>query len=154
VRKNGELHIGAGVTLTQLAAHPEVQREYSALATAAGLVSTPQLRNMGTYGGNLCFDTPCNYYNQTYFCCQAVGFCMKKDGDICLVAPGSSRCWATSSTDTAPVTIAMGAQVRLIGPNGDRVIPASALYRDDGIQYLAKTPDEILTEIVIPPSEG
>jgi 4-hydroxybenzoyl-CoA reductase subunit beta len=154
VRRNGELRIGAGVTLTQLAAHPDVQREYPALATAAGLVSTPQLRNMGTYGGNLCLDTRCNYYNQTYFWRKAIGFCMKKDGDICLVAPGSPRCWATSSTDTAPVTIALGAQVRLIGPHGDRLMPASALYRDDGMQYLAKTPGEILTEIVIPPCEG
>lgn len=154
VRANGELRIGAGVTLAQLAAQPDVKRAYPALATAAGLVSTPQLRNMGTYGGNLCLDTRCNYYNQTYFWRKAIGFCMKKDGDICLVAPGSPRCWATSSTDTAPVTIALGAQVRLVGPHGDRLIPASALYRDDGMQYLAKTPDEILTEIVIPPSEG
>src|SRR5205085_2145634 len=81
--------------------------------------------NMGTFGGNLCLDTRCNYYNQTHFWRQAIGFCMKKDGDICLVAPGSARCWAASSTDTAPVAIALDASVRLVGPRGERVIRAA-----------------------------
>jgi 4-hydroxybenzoyl-CoA reductase subunit beta len=148
------LTVGAGITLTHLTNQPDVQKSYPALAMAAGLVSTPQLRNMGTYGGNLCLDTRCNYYNQTYFWRKSIGFCMKKDGDICLVAPGSSRCWAASSTDTAPVTIALGASVRLVGPRGERVLSASDLYNDDGIQYLKKAPDEILTEVMIPPADG
>ena len=152
---NGDgVTIGAGMTLTQLAYHPIVRREYPALASAAGLVSTPQLRNMGTYGGNLCLDTRCNYYNQTFFWRKAIGFCMKKDGDICLVAPGSPRCWAASSSDTAPVTIALGARVRLVGPGGERVVPASELYNDDGIQYLKKSPGEVLTELIVPPAAG
>ncbi len=146
--------IGAGVTLTQLSNHPTIQHDYPALATAAGLVSTPQLRNMGTYGGNLLLDTRCNYYNQTYFWRKSIGFCMKKDGDICLVAPGSSRCWAASSTDTAPVTIALDARVRLVGAKGERVIPARELYNDDGMEYLTKAPDEILSEIICPPADG
>ncbi|MBI3733775.1 MAG: FAD binding domain-containing protein [Chloroflexi bacterium] len=146
--------IGAGLTLTQVASHPLIRQVHPALATAAALVSTPQLRNMGTYGGNLCLDTRCNYYNQSYFWRKSIGFCMKKDGDICLVAPGSSRCWAVSSTDTAPGTIALDASVRLVGPQGERVVPARALYRDDGMEYLAKAPDEILTEVIIPPAKG
>ena len=81
-------------------------------------------------------------------------FCMKKDGDICLVAPGSSRCWAVSSSDTAPVLWSLGAQVRLAGPGGERRIPVSALYQDDGIQYLSKQPGEVVTEIVLPPVDG
>src|SRR5207237_404578 len=85
-------------------------RRYPALATAAGLVSSPQLRNAGTLGGNVCVDTRCNYYNQSYEWRKAVGFCMKKDGDICLVAPGSARCCALSSSDTAPVLWALGGQ--------------------------------------------
>jgi len=109
---------------------------------------------MGTLGGNLCLDTRCNYYNQTYHWRKSIGFCMKKDGDICLVAPGSPRCWAISSTDTAPAAIALRAEVRLVGPRGERRVPASALYRDDGIAYLAKAPDEVLTEVVLPPAEG
>src|SRR3989449_5237617 len=110
--------IGAATTLSAVAAHAELARRYPALATAAGLVSSPQLRNAGTLGGNVCVDTRCNWYNQSYEWRKAVGFCMKKDGDICLVAPGSSRCWAVSSSDTAPVLWALGATARLAGPAG------------------------------------
>jgi 4-hydroxybenzoyl-CoA reductase subunit beta len=148
------LTIGAGMTLTQVSRRPEIAAAYPALAYAAGVVSTAQLRNMGTIGGNLCVDTRCNYYNQTYHWRKSIGFCLKKDGDICLVAPGSSRCWAVSSSDTAPVMIALGARVRLVGPQGERVIPVQALYRDDGIVYLARQADEILAEILLPPADG
>ncbi len=146
--------IGAGTILTAVSEHAEIARSYPALATAAGLVSSPQLRNMGTIGGNVCVDTRCNYYNQSYQWRKAVNFCIKKDGEICLVAPGSHRCWAVSSSDTAPVLWSLGAKVRLVGPKGERVIPISALYQDDGIQYLSKQPGEVVVEIVLPPAEG
>jgi 4-hydroxybenzoyl-CoA reductase subunit beta len=146
--------IGAGTTLTQLSYHPVIQNGYPALASAAGLVSTPQLRAMGTIGGNLCLDTRCNYYDQTYWWRKSINFCMKKDGEICWVAPGSPRCWAVSSTDCAPVMIALGAQVSLVGPKGERVIPARDLYRDDGMDYLTKSRDEILTKVSLPPADG
>jgi 4-hydroxybenzoyl-CoA reductase subunit beta len=146
--------IGAGTTLTDVSDHPEIARHYPGLAAAAGVVSSPQVRNMGTLGGNVCVDTRCNYYNQSYEWRKAVNFCMKKDGEICLVAPGSSRCWAVSSSDTAPMLWSLGARVRLAGPKGERVIPISALYRDDGIQYLAKQPGEVLTAIELPPADG
>src|SRR5437667_2969671 len=108
----GGFTVGAGTTLSAVAAHRDIVRDFPALATAAGLVSSPQLRNMGTIGGNVCVDTRCNYYNQSYEWRKAIGFCMKKDGDICLVAPGSSRCWAVSSSDTAPVLWSLGAHIR------------------------------------------
>ncbi|MGH2480545.1 MAG: FAD binding domain-containing protein, partial [Ktedonobacteraceae bacterium] len=114
------LRIGAGVTLSALAEHPLVQEHYSALATAASLVSTPQLRNAGTLGGNLLLDTRCNYYNQTEFWRNSIGYCMKRDGDVCLVAPGSPRCWAISSADTAPVLVSLGASVSLVSTRGVR----------------------------------
>jgi 4-hydroxybenzoyl-CoA reductase subunit beta len=148
------LSIGAGTTLSAVARHPEIAASYPALATAAGVVSTPQLRNMGTIGGNVCVDSRCNYYNQSYQWRKAVGFCMKKDGDICLVAPGSPRCWAVSSSDTAPVLWSLAATVRLRGPAGERTIPIAALYRDDGIEYLSRQSDEVLTEIALPPVDG
>jgi 4-hydroxybenzoyl-CoA reductase subunit beta len=153
-RTQGGLTIGAGTTLTQVATHDDVARRYPALATAAGLVSSPQLRNMGTLGGNVCVDTRCNYYNQSYDWRKAIGFCMKKDGDICLVAPASPRCWAVSSSDTAPVLWALGATARLAGPAGERTLAVAALFRDDGIEYLAKRPDEIVTEIGLPSDDG
>jgi 4-hydroxybenzoyl-CoA reductase subunit beta len=148
------LTIGATTTLATVAAHETIAREFGALATAAGLVSSPQLRNMGTLGGNLCVDTRCNYYNQSHAWRKAVGFCMKKDGDICLVAPGSPRCWAVTSSDTAPVLWSLGARVRLVGAGGERTVPVESLYRDDGIEYLTRRPDEVLAEVLLPPADG
>jgi 4-hydroxybenzoyl-CoA reductase subunit beta len=151
---NGGLRLGAMATLTEVAEHPAVSARWPAVARAAGLVSSPPLRNAGTIGGNLCVDTRCNYYNQTDFWRASIGYCMKKDGDICLVAPGSDTCWALSSSDTAPVMIALGAEVTLVGPDGERRIPARELYGRDGIAYLAKRPEEILTEIHVPDRAG
>ena len=146
--------VGANTSLTDLAAHPAIRRKYSAVAHAAELVSTPLLRNMGTLGGNLCLDTRCNYYNQTYEWRKAIDFCMKKDGAICWVAPSSPRCWAVSSSDVAPVAVAIGAEFLLVGPGGERMVPAARLYQNDGINYLAKHPDEILVEVRLPPPDG
>lgn len=148
------MRLGAGVTLTTLAEHPVVLQHYPALATAAGSVSTPQLRNMGTIGGNLLLDTRCNYYNQTEFWRHSIDYCMKKDGDVCLVAPGSPRCWAISSADTAPVLVSLDAQVRLVSVRGERVLPVRELFRDDGINPYTREADEILSEIILPPADG
>ncbi|MGH7676509.1 MAG: FAD binding domain-containing protein [Gemmatimonadales bacterium] len=152
--ERGAVPLGAGLTLTQLAASPSVRRSYSAVANAAELVSTPLLRNMGTLGGNLCLDTRCNYYNQTYEWRKAIDFCMKKDGTICWVAPSSPRCWAVSSSDVAPVMVAIGAHYRLVGPGGERVVPAGRFYANDGINYLTKQPDEILVDVRLPAPDG
>ena len=148
------MRIGAGVTLSTLASHPLILQHYPALATAAGSVSTPQLRNAGTIGGNLLLDTRCNYYNQTEFWRHSIGYCMKKDGDICLVAPGSPRCWAISSADTAPVLVSLDAQARLVSVRGERVLPVRELFRDDGMDPYTKARDEILAEIILPPADG
>jgi 4-hydroxybenzoyl-CoA reductase subunit beta len=112
-------------------------------------VATPQLRNMATLGGNLCLDTRCTYYNQNYEWRQAIDFCLKKDGDTCWVATASKRCVAVSSTDTAPALIALNASVVLEGVAGKREIPVENLYKNDGIDYLSRRPDEILTAIKI-----
>jgi 4-hydroxybenzoyl-CoA reductase subunit beta len=152
--EGGELVLGATVTLAAAAADPLLRGRLPGYAQAAGLVSSPPLRNAGTVGGNLCVDTRCNYYNQTFEWRKSIGFCMKKDGDICLVAPGSPRCWAVSSSDTAPVALVLGATVELAGPDGRRTIPAADLYRDDGIDYLGKRPEEVLTAIRLPVEAG
>src|SRR5213083_915252 len=140
--------IGAAVTLTELTVRPSDRP--TVISTAARLVSTPLLRNMGTLGGNLCLDTRCNYYDQTYEWRKAIDFCMKKDGHICWVAPSSPRCWAVSSSDVAPVMVVLGAEFRLVGPKGERVVPAGRLYANDGINYLTKHADEILADIRLP----
>ena len=145
---SAECVVDAGVTLG-VAARDEHLRKgaFRGYAEAAGLVSSPPLRNAGTIGGNLCVDTRCNYYDMTYEWRKAAGFCLKKDGDICLVAPSSPRCWAVSSSDTAPVAIALDGVVELAGPEGERELPVSALYRDDGIDYMAKQPAEVVTSL-------
>ena len=150
--RNGssESVVGAGVTLAAATGDVHLNDWLTGYAEAAGLVSSPPLRNAGTVGGNLCVDTRCNYYDMTYEWRKAAGFCMKKDGDICLVAPSSPRCWAVSSSDTAPMAIALDGVVTLTAPDGERELPVSALYRDDGIDYMAKQPTEVLTSLALP----
>jgi 4-hydroxybenzoyl-CoA reductase subunit beta len=154
IRRSEGLELGALTTLSEVAESRDVLGSWPSLAKAAGSVSSPPLRNAGTIGGNLCVDTRCNYYNQTKFWRDSIGGCMKKDGDICLVAPGSKICWAISSSDTAPVLIALGAEVTLAGRLDQRRIPVGTLYGSDGIDYLAKRPEEILTRIHVPDRSG
>ena len=144
------LWIGAGESLTAVANHRLIAKHLPALAHAAESVSTPQLRNMGTIGGNVMVDTRCNYYDQTHFWRQAVGFCMKKDGDICLVAPGSAKCLAIASSDTAPVLLSLSAEAIVVNQQGERRVKFEDLYRDDGIEYSAKAKDEVLKALFIP----
>jgi 4-hydroxybenzoyl-CoA reductase subunit beta len=148
------LEIGAGVTLTDLVRSDLVRRGCAGLWQAAAQVATPHLRNMGTIGGNLCLDTRCTYYDQTYEWRQAIGFCMKKAGDICWVATSSPRCLAVSSTDTAPMLQALGATVRLVSAAGERSIPVADLFANDGMNYLTRRPDEILTQVHVPNQTG
>lgn len=148
------LTIGATATLTDIAESSVVRRHYPALANAAELVSTPQLRNMGTIGGNLCLDTRCNYYNQNLDWRKALGYCMKKDGDVCKVALSSPKCVAVNSSDTAPVLQAFGARLRLRGPAGEREIPIADFYRNDGMFAWNKAPGEIVSRILVPPPQA
>lgn len=146
--------IGACTTLAEIAKDPDILAAYPALAKAADSAGTPPLRNSGTIGGNLCLDTRCSYYDQSFEWRLALGFCLKAGGDVCRVAPGSSRCLAVSSCDTAPVLCSLNAQVRLVGPQGERTIPVQQLFRDDGIDYLTKAHDEVLAEVILPPAVG
>ena len=146
--------LGASLTLADVTADTRIQSAYPAVAKAAELISTPLLRNMGSIGGNLLLDTRCNYYDQNYEWRKAIHFCMKKDGEICWVAPSSPRCWAVQSSDCAPVMVAIGAKVKLVSSSGERIISAAELYNDDGIRHLNKRPDELLTEIHLPPVNG
>jgi 4-hydroxybenzoyl-CoA reductase subunit beta len=151
--RNG-LRIGASVSLTDICEHAGINRDYPFVASAARLISTPILRNMGTIGGNLLLDTRCNYYDQNYEWRKGINFCLKKDGDVCWVAPGSSKCWAVQSSDLVPLMVAIGAKLKLVSTLGERVVEAAKLYNDDGIDYLHKRPDELLMEIHLPPVNG
>jgi len=155
IRVNGGTTVGAGTRLHELASAREIIRRYPALARAASLVASPQIRNAGTVGGNLCVDTRCNYYDLPYDRRCAHGFCMKAGGDVCRLAPGGDRCWAVSSTDLAPVAHVLGGSVVLVSRRGERTLPVAQLYTmDDGIDYLQKQPDEVLTALALPPADG
>jgi 4-hydroxybenzoyl-CoA reductase subunit beta len=148
------LRVGAGVTLTELAEDARVREAYPAVAHAAESISTPLLRNMGTIGGNLLLDTRCNYYDQTYEWRRSIDFCMKRDGEVCWVAPGSPKCWAVNSSDEAPLMVALGAKLRFVSAEGERVVEARDLYNKDGIDYLTKRPDELLVDVQLPATNG
>ncbi|HSA89847.1 MAG TPA: FAD binding domain-containing protein [Burkholderiales bacterium] len=149
LKRNGSVY-GAGLTLTQIV-NSDAPR---ALRQAAHQVATVHLRNMGTLGGNLCLDTRCNYYNQNYEWRKAIDFCLKKDGEVCWVATASKRCVAASSTDCAPALIALAARVKLVSSESEREILLEDFYNNDGIDYLKRRPDEILTQISVPPVAG
>ena len=143
--------IGAGTRLSQLA----TLRALPPLAQAAGLVAGPQIRNMGTLGGNVLLDTRCLYFNQTEFWRKSLGYCLKAEGDWCHVIGGPKTCVATQSSDTVPVLLAMGASVRLLGSKGTRELRLRELYRFDGKDHLKLQPGELLTHIRVPePAPG
>jgi 4-hydroxybenzoyl-CoA reductase subunit beta len=155
LRANGSgLRLGAARTLAQIVGDADLRASYRGLWQAAAQVATPHLRNMGTLGGNVCLDTRCTYYNQSYEWRKAIDFCLKKDGATCWVATASKRCVAVSSTDTAPALISLAAKVKLVSTQGERELPLADLYKNDGIDYLARRPDEILTEIALPDATG
>lgn len=147
------MRIGAGVSLAEVASSPLIRARFPGLAQAAESVSTPQLRHMGTLGGNLCLDTRCNYYNQSETWRKALDFCLKKGTDICRVAPNGQGCYAVSSCDTAPMLIALDATVRIAARDGERVVPVGKLYHDDGIHPVRLRNGEVLREVTLPSLE-
>ncbi len=151
VDEDGTIRIGA---LTTLATVAEDSRVPLVVREAARLVASPQIRNQGTLGGNLCIDTRCDWLNVPDTWRQAAEPCLKTGGEMCWVAPAKKVCWAVSSSDLAPVMVALHAEVRLAGPSGGRTIPVAELYRLDGLAHLTKSADEIVTEVAIPDSAG
>ena len=148
------LRIGALETLADVSVHAAARRDAAGLSEAASLVAGPQLRNMGTIGGNVCLDTRCTYYNQTEFWRRALGWCLKKDGTVCHVTRVGRKCVAAHSADTPPNLIALDATLTLAGPGGTRAIPAADFFVTDGIWNTRRERDEILTEIRIPVVKG
>jgi len=151
VDEDGSVRIGA---LTTLASIAEDLRIPEAVRLAAGSVASPQIRNQGTVGGNLCVDTRCDWLNVPDTWRQAAEPCLKTGGEMCWVAPAKKDCWAVSSSELAPMMFALDAEVHLVGPGGKRSIPVDALYLDNGMAHLSKAADEIITHIVIPPAYG
>lgn len=152
-KPKGGLRLGAGVTLAEVAASEAVLGAAPALARAARNVAGPQLRNAGTLGGNLCLDTRCTYYNQSEFWREALGYCLKKDGDRCHVTRTGRVCVAAHSADTPPVLMALGATLELASPRGRRTMAIRDFFMPDGVWNQKREPDEVVTAIEVPPVE-
>src|SRR5690606_18952647 len=148
--RDGELVIGAAEWLTAVSRNAHVRQHFTSPARAAGPVAGPELRSMGTIGGNLCLDTRCTYYNQTYFWRNALGFCLKKDGDVCHVTKVGKKCVAAHSADTAPVLMTLGAVADLESVNGARSVPVAEFFVADGIENTVREWNEIVTRVRIP----
>ena len=143
------LTIGAGVTLSQLAADPRVALHWRALSQAAGSIAAPGHRNAATVGGNLCLDTRCVFYNQSEWWRAANDHCLKRGGEVCHVAPQGQRCHAAFCGDLAPALLVFGTEVELVASQGTRRMPLAELYRDDGAAHLAIARDEVLARVTL-----
>jgi len=154
VADDGGLRVGALATVAELARHAAVNRAFPVLARAAASVAGPTIRAMGTVGGNLCLDTRCHWYNQDYFWRKACGFCLKKDGSVCHVAPGSNVCWAVYAGDLAPALLVLDAEAVILSVRGERVVPLNRFFIEDGLRKYDLAADEILTEVRVAASKA
>jgi 4-hydroxybenzoyl-CoA reductase subunit beta len=144
--------IGAMVRLADLTRDAEIRRELRAVAETAAQVASPLVIEQATIGGNLMLDTRCFYFNQTLFWRESKGYCLKADGDVCLVVPQKEVCYATNSSDLAPVLTVLGAVLKLRSREGERAVPIRDFYRHDAIARHVRQADEILTFIDFPPA--
>ena len=153
-QQGGEVEIGAFTSLSDIEHSALLRQRYSVLTEAAATVASPVIRNMGTIGGNICLDTRCLWYNQSLTWRKGCGFCIKKDGDLCHVAPGGSKCWAAFSGDTPPALLCLNAEVEIVGPSGKRRIPLSEFYTGIGDNYRNLQPNELLSRVFLPASSA
>ena len=152
---DGSVEIGALTPLRTIEQSNYLRKHFPVLAEAAGTVASPVIRNMGTLGGNICLDTRCLWYNQSLSWRKGCGFCIKKDGDLCHVAPGGTKCWAVFSGDTPPALLCLNAEIEIAGANGRRRMPLRDFYTGDGISYRRLQPNELVTRVFLPaPSAG
>ena len=151
---DGGVELGALTTLRAIERSDSLRRHYPVLTEAAATVASPVLRNMGTIGGNICLDTRCLWYNQSLTWRKGCGFCIKKDGDLCHVAPGGTKCWAAFSGDTPPALLCLNAEIEIAGSNGLRRIPLHDFYTGLGDNYRRLQPAELVTRVFLPASSS
>ena len=147
---DGGIEIGAATTLRAIENSAFLRQHYPVLTEAAATVASPVLRNMGTIGGNICLDTRCLWYNQSLTWRKGCGFCIKKDGDLCHVAPGGTKCWAAFSGDTPPALLCLNAEIEIASANGLRRIPLQRFYTGLGENYRRLAPNELVTRVFLP----
>jgi len=153
-KPDGGVEIGALTTLRAIERSDFLRQHYPVLAEAAATVASPVLRNMGTIGGNICLDTRCLWYNQSLTWRKGCGFCIKKDGDLCHVAPGGLKCWAAFSGDTPPALLCLKAEIEIASAAGVRRLPLRDFYTGLGDTYRKLAPNEIVTRVFLPASSA
>jgi 4-hydroxybenzoyl-CoA reductase subunit beta len=149
---DGSVEIGALTTLRSIERSDFLRQHYPVLTEAAATVASPVLRNMGTIGGNICLDTRCLWYNQSLTWRKGCGFCIKKDGDLCHVAPGGTKCWAVFSGDTPPALLCLNAEIEIASAGGTRRVPLQDFYTGLGENYRKLQPNELVTRVFLPAS--
>ncbi|MDZ7344833.1 MAG: FAD binding domain-containing protein, partial [candidate division KSB1 bacterium] len=142
--------IGAMARLVDIENNKLLRERLPVIPHTAAQIATPLIRESGTVGGNIMLDTRCFYFNQSWFWRNSKDYCLKADGDKCLVVPNEKVCYATYSGDLAPVFMTLGATFVLEGPEGRREVPSSKFFTHDGITRNVKLPEEILTQVIIP----
>jgi 4-hydroxybenzoyl-CoA reductase subunit beta len=147
---DGDVEIGALTTLRAIERSELLRQHYPVLTEAAATVASPVLRNMGTIGGNICLDTRCLWYNQSLTWRKGCGFCIKKDGDLCHVAPGGTKCWAVFSGDTPPALLCLNAEIEIASARGTRRVALRDFYTGLGDNYRKLQPDELVTRVFLP----
>lgn len=148
------IEIGALTTLREIEHSPRLTKDYPVLTEAAKTVASPLIRHMGSIGGNVCLDTRCLWYNQSLAWRKSCGYCIKKDGDLCHVAPGGTKCWAAFSADTPPALLCLHAEIEIAGASTTRRIPLRDFYTGEGDDYRKLQPAELLTKIILPLSSS
>jgi 4-hydroxybenzoyl-CoA reductase subunit beta len=149
---DGGVEIGALTTLRTIERSDFLRQHYPVLTEAAATVASPVLRNMGTIGGNICLDTRCLWYNQSLTWRKGCGFCIKKDGDLCHVAPGGTKCWAVFCGDTPPALLCLGAEIEIASSSGIRRVPLHDFYTGLGDNYRRLQANELVTRVILPAS--
>src|SRR3954470_8688521 len=143
------IEIGALTTLHEIEHSALLRERYPVLVEAARTVASPLIRHMGTIGGNICLDTRCLWYNQSLTWRKSCGFCIKKDGDLCHVAPGGTKCWAAFSADTPPALLCLEAGIEIASVRGTRRLPLAEFYTNDGVDRMKLAKDELLTRVIL-----
>jgi 4-hydroxybenzoyl-CoA reductase subunit beta len=151
---NGAVEIGALTALTDIEHSDVLRQHYPVLPEAAKTVASPLLRNMGTIGGNICLDTRCLWYNQSLQWRKSCAFCIKKDGDLCHVAPGGTKCWAVFSGDTPAALLCLDAEIEIASTSGLRCVRLVDFYTGIGDDHRRLRPDELVTRVFLPASSA
>ena len=151
---DGGVEMGTLTTIRAIERSDFLRQRYPVLTEAASTVASPVLRNMGTIGGNVCLDTRCLWYNQSLTWRKGCGFCIKKDGDLCHVAPGGTKCWAAFSGDTPPALLCLNAEIEIASADGTRRIPLADFYTGLGDNYRRLQPHELVTRVFVPASSA